>query len=1024
MDVPALLVFVGGFAVCAGVVFLISIFGAKEETFEEALAKQRKANEKEKNKGKDKKKDVDKKVKNWRNKKKGDKEEKLDNMVPVVLVASSTKAKKRRKGAANNNNNNKIFNDVVDNGIIVDDIIVDTTGDNPAGFDDNGNVDESHVGLKSHHQRRPFAQDDGEEEPLVIVPAVETSPEPTPQPTPEPKQAKKEKKKEKRKIPIEEVEEIAAVEEVVEATIVPEEVAVVEKVQLTAASPVAAIEEEIEQIQEPVKVVKASPTKQKAKKEKNVPTEANPKDLLSIVKKTAFNDVEAQKLIDVLLTKQSGDPLNTSEEWIEKGKPTESQKLRQELNETIQALEEEKMKGKSFSDKMTSLRRELNEEKSAKANHNRIIEELTAARAQDVNNINNKLQQLINENSLLKGQLSQEVSHRRNIELSQTHYQATIDSLNQQLEMARAAAATASANDPHVLSELEQLRTLRDKYENTLAELSNNNSNLKSQLTQHTEEVGSVKQQLGSSEEKVTQLTKTNASLEAALVAKSDEAQKAKVELANLKIVNDKAQNAADSSSADIEAELTTTKQKLTEKEKETTRLLEENERLSEQLASSVERPAADGEEAGNGEMNGHGEAAHDGPAQKEVAEDWRDKFEVLHMEHEKMLAKQKMLQIEFETEVSKYQGELEGIKSKNNDLNSSLAEAKKASTALLVRLFPAIPPNVELEQLEQLAKEALKDLQAEKSVAAAAPDNSEEVEKLESQVAHYKTVLAQTENMLNSLQASVESAETEWRLKLEVANKELSDVKIQNSSLAAKASALEASSAIAKQAEEGNVSGPPSFRMSSIFPSGPPSLRGLDSGPPSLMSDNEFGPPSLTGVKFAYSTLENALPAIVDEMQVQLADLQQKLAGEEEEKADLARANHEMKKSSDEMSKEVERLSKELSEERKKKEELSSKVGDLVTTNTTLQQLVGTTQEALDKENTVVKSIQEQVTNNKDELLNNQNGPSNSEGKIGKSLPATSTPSIASIDSTTNTTPEKKKKSKKKKLLGLFKSS
>jgi len=840
MDVPALLVFVGGFAVCAGVVFLISIFGAKEETFEEALAKQRKANEKEKNKGKDKKKDADKKVKNWRNKKKGDKEEKLDNM------------------------------------------------------------------------------DDGEEEALVIVPAVETSPEPTPQPTPEPKQAKKEKKKDKKRIPIEEVEEIVSVQEVVEASVVPEEVAVVEKVELIAASPVAAIEEEIEQVVEPVKVTKPSPTKQKAKKEKNVPTDANPKDLLSIVKKTAFNDVEAQKLIDVLLTKQSGDPLNTSEEWIEKGKPTESQKLRQELNETIQALEEERMKGKSFSDKMTCLRRELNEEKSAKANHNRIIEELTAARAQDVNNINNKLQQLINENSLLKGQLSQEVSHRRNIELSQTHYQATIDSLNQQLEMARAAAATASANDPHVLSELEQLRTLRDKYENTLAELSNNNSNLKSQLTQQTEEVGSIKQQLGSSEEKVSQLSNTNASLEAALVAKSDEAQKANVELANLKIVNDKAQTAA-AIPAEMEAELNSTKQKLVEKEKETARLLEENERLSEQLASSVERPAADGEEAGNGEMNGHGEPAHDAPAQKEVEEDWRDKFEVLHMEHEKMLAKQKMLQIEFETEVSKYQGELEGIKSKNNDLNTSLSEAKKASTALLVRLFPAIPPNVELEKVEELAKEALKDLQVEaaKSATPTVVDNSEEVEKLESQVGHYKTVLAQTESMLNSLQASVESAETEWRLKLEVANKELNDVKMQNSSLAAKASALEASSAIAKQAEE---------------------------------------------------------------MQVQLAELQQKLTGEEEEKAGLEKVNDEMKKNSEEMTKEVERLSKELLEERRKKEELSNKVEDLVTTNTTLQQLVGTAQEALDKENSVVKSIQEQVTNNKDEIITNQNGPSNTE--------------------------------------------
>merc|ERR1719315_809723 len=259
--------------------------------------------------------------------------------------------------------------------------------------------------------------------------------------------------------------------------------------------------------------------------------------------------------------------------------------------------------------------------------------------------------------------------------------------------------------------------------------------------------------------------------------------------------------------------------------------------------------------------MNGHGESAHADEAQKEIDEDWRDKFEVLHMEHEKMLAKQKMLQIEFETELSKYKGDLESIKAKNNDLNSSLAEAKIATKALLVRLFPALPPSLELDQLEDQAKESLEDLQAvaERAPAPiepiAAPDNSEEVEKLENQVAHYKTVLAQTERMLNSLQASVESAETEWRLKLEVANKELSEVKVQNSSLAAKASALEATSAIAKQTEE---------------------------------------------------------------MQVQLADLQNKLAGEEEEKADLARANHEMKKSSDEMSKEVERLSKELSEEEK----------------------------------------------------------------------------------------------------------
>ena len=89
MDVTALLVFVSGFVVCAGVVFLISIFGAKEETYEEAIAKQKKANEKEK-KSKDKKKDNEnKKTKNWRMKKKekDDKQEGLvsNNTIRVIM---------------------------------------------------------------------------------------------------------------------------------------------------------------------------------------------------------------------------------------------------------------------------------------------------------------------------------------------------------------------------------------------------------------------------------------------------------------------------------------------------------------------------------------------------------------------------------------------------------------------------------------------------------------------------------------------------------------------------------------------------------------------------------------------------------------------------------------------------------------------------------------------------------------------------------------------------------------------------
>lgn len=85
MDVTALLVFVGGFVVCAGVVFFLSSFGAKEETFEEALAKQRKANEKEKKTKERKKENENKKSKNWRMKKKGERDDKNDGLVSSHL---------------------------------------------------------------------------------------------------------------------------------------------------------------------------------------------------------------------------------------------------------------------------------------------------------------------------------------------------------------------------------------------------------------------------------------------------------------------------------------------------------------------------------------------------------------------------------------------------------------------------------------------------------------------------------------------------------------------------------------------------------------------------------------------------------------------------------------------------------------------------------------------------------------------------------------------------------------------------
>ena len=71
-----------------------------------------------------------------------------------------------------------------------------------------------------------------------------------------------------------------------------------------------------------------------------------------------------------------------------------------------------------------------------------------------------------------------------------------------------------------------------------------------------------------------------------------------------------------------------------------------------------------------------------------------------------------------------------------------------------------------------------------------------DEVEQLEKQVSNYKSVLAETEGMLKSLQASVESEESGWKDKLKEAEAEREELRAKNA-------ALEESLKVVGQAEE-----------------------------------------------------------------------------------------------------------------------------------------------------------------------------------------------------------------------------
>merc|ERR1719225_2008067 len=428
----------------------------------------------------------------------------------------------------------------------------------------------------------------------------------------------------------------------------------------------------------------------KGKKQKSEATAApqvvlpgTPKDLLTAIKKTSFNDEDAQAIINVLLTKQSGDAMNTSEEWIEQGKPSETKQLKQELTEAFKALEEERNHKIAFEKQLTTMKKDLNEKlagvkKAAGAEHQRIMGELVAQHTHHMNQTNARLAEMHNNEMAMRSRLD-EVQMEKNV-------------------------PTPTFNDPSLLTELEQLRSLRDRYEGQLNEFLLENKNLKEQLTTLQE----VEGQLAGAKEEVRGAQGLREELNSQLASTQAKAASLEAEVSRLSVQLGDSQSAPNAAAAD----LVLVQKKLAQVEAENVKLTEENERLSEQVASSVERPAADGEE-------------------------WREKCDRLHLESEKMLAKQKVVQAELEEKLSKSEESLTVAQTKSNELATKL---ESTPSELFTRLFPDIQ--------DCTVEKALLHLSGLQSSNQA----DDEVEKLEGQVEHYKTVLATTESMLTSL--------------------------------------------------------------------------------------------------------------------------------------------------------------------------------------------------------------------------------------------------------------------------------
>ncbi|XP_063295823.1 kinectin isoform X5 [Pelobates fuscus] len=138
-------------------------------------------------------------------------------------------------------------------------------------------------------------------------------------------------------------------------------------------------------------------------------------------------------------------------------------------------------------------------------------------------------------------------------------------------------------------------------------------------------------------------------------------------------------------------------------------------------------------------------------------------------------------------------QGEVESLKSsldqqrkKNNDKQHQVHEAEAEARAILKNLFPNVSVSASLchgewvQEFEKLAKVFLNESVGAEKVKAM-EQKLKEAEDIHSllqiECEKYKSVLAETEGILQRLQRSVEEEECRWKIKVEESQKELKEV-------------------------------------------------------------------------------------------------------------------------------------------------------------------------------------------------------------------------------------------------------
>ncbi|TRY78638.1 hypothetical protein TCAL_12555 [Tigriopus californicus] len=577
-----------------------------------------------------------------------------------------------------------------------------------------------------------------------------------------------------------------------------------------------------------------------------------PRELISVVKKTALDDGEVQQLIDILLNKQAGSSAGSpATEWIEptaKGAQNETKNLQRQLVEKETALEDERVKVKSITERMHVLRQELNQVKSELVGSQRAHEETKARAHQELNTVSHRLKAdqegLQRDLAQYQTQLTYQMGQNQTL-------QGVCDQLAAEKQQWLAQVQTAPVVDPQIYAELEQLRLAKISQDSHIADLT-------SQMAERQVEVDRLAQKLGEAEHK-------HAQAEQQVSQAQQEVQSFQTkEKASSKSIVEKAKEIEE-----LRSQVGELTGQVKKSQVDLGRLEEEKERLAAELTEKVERPRADGEESqgtsSNG-VNGHHGSIEEHQIQQQqlqqhmtsavVAQEessaWQLKYqnaveqkEILFTSREQELRTKnwKVMEALSATE-SLYQKLLKSKQdqqqqpppisssitsssssqtsttkttssSSQADFSGAMQKAKSdsenAHKALLLRLFPGVDVASSGHQsheqwLEAFSTEVKRHFEAAQGASNGKDhedESAETVEQLQKKISNYKSILAHTETMLTSLQDSVESEEQTWKTRLSDKESELSTLLVERDSLLEKNTALEESLKVLKQAEE-----------------------------------------------------------------------------------------------------------------------------------------------------------------------------------------------------------------------------